>query len=217
MHKASVDNRTRVLNAARELLQTRGINAFSHRDLAERVGIKSSSVHYYFPTKEDLGVALIRSYQHELTEFFEATATLPTVIERLTRFCGLFEGTAKAGGRLCLAGMLASDFATLGPSLQSEVRAFFQLVEAWLAAQAALSKPERSPAANADLSQLAFSLLEGVLLSARVFDDPDRTRRAARHIQQLFGSPSVQTNTVGIEVAHVFLLGHLSMDRFIWS
>ena len=53
---------TTILDAAQQLAQTRGYNAFSYRDLAERVGIRTASIHYHLPTKGDLGVALVARY-----------------------------------------------------------------------------------------------------------------------------------------------------------
>jgi TetR/AcrR family transcriptional regulator, transcriptional repressor for nem operon len=39
-----------------------GYHAASFRDIAAAVAIKSASVHYHFPTKEDLGAAVLRRY-----------------------------------------------------------------------------------------------------------------------------------------------------------
>ena len=52
-----------ILDLAQSLIQTRGYNAMSYRHLADEIGIKTSSVHYYFPAKEDLGRALIVRYR----------------------------------------------------------------------------------------------------------------------------------------------------------
>ena len=46
------------MTAARAMVQARGYNSLSFRELAKEIGIKSASVHYYFPTKGDLGAAL---------------------------------------------------------------------------------------------------------------------------------------------------------------
>ena len=39
-----------------------GVVTMSFRDLAGDVGIKSACVHYHFPTKSDLGEALVDRY-----------------------------------------------------------------------------------------------------------------------------------------------------------
>ena len=41
--------REQLLDHAQILLMTRGYNGFSYRDLSTLVGVKTSSIHYYFP------------------------------------------------------------------------------------------------------------------------------------------------------------------------
>ena len=183
--------RSELLNAAHELLQTRGLNAFSHRDLAEHVGIKSASVHYYFPTKQDIGIALIQRYRDDLATRLEVFNRLTTVEARIHALTQLFLETAIKGNQWCLAGALASDFSTLAPALQAEVRLFFGMVETWLAQQAqAVLKPGDDNTALDTIAQqrgvLAFALLEGVLLSARVHAAPEQVSLAGQAIIALF-------------------------------
>src|ERR1700720_895295 len=48
------DVKTAILDAAERRMQIGGFGGFSFREIAADVGIKSSSVHYHFPTKENL-------------------------------------------------------------------------------------------------------------------------------------------------------------------
>jgi len=54
--------KTQLLDCAEGLIQTRGFNDFSFRDLADSVGISSASVHHHYRTKEDLGIAVTSRY-----------------------------------------------------------------------------------------------------------------------------------------------------------
>src|SRR5262245_58062883 len=130
------DMATQLLDAAQELAQTRGYNAFSYRDLAERVGIKTASIPYHFPTKGDLGTAVLDRYRQR---FLGALAALDEqfpepqdAARKLDRYVNLFHGTLKAGNRMCLGGMLAVEYATLPAEVQREVRRFFDDSESWL-------------------------------------------------------------------------------------
>ena len=58
----SPDTRSLILQEAEFLIRTRGYSAFSYADLSARVAITKASVHYYFPTKEELIVVLVREY-----------------------------------------------------------------------------------------------------------------------------------------------------------
>ncbi len=187
MASPTVDRRSEVLAHSRALLRTRGFNAFSHRDLAALVGVKSSSVHYHFPSKEDIGLALIGDYRAEVMAYLSALEDLP-VPQRLDCFTSLFADAAVSGDRWCVAGMLASDFETLGEALQAEVRRFFTDVEGWLAAQARLLQPDLKPSAAQRLGKTCMALMEGSLLLARSQGEPQRAAHAAESLKRLLGA-----------------------------
>ena len=54
------DTATKILDIGQELIQTRGYTAMSFQDIAVQVGIKKPSVIHHFPSKSDLGVAIIQ-------------------------------------------------------------------------------------------------------------------------------------------------------------
>ncbi len=163
------NRRSEILRHAHQLLHERGFNAFSHRDLAKLVGVKSSSIHYYFPTKQDVGLALIIEYREELADFFSTLETLP-VLERLQQFCELFVTSVQTGG-WCLAGMLASDFDSLEAPLRGELQNFFDLAENWLAEQTLLLYPGLDREEALQRGKCGIAMLEGASLLARAQED----------------------------------------------
>ena len=46
--------RTSLLDLAQDLAQRHGYNGFSYHQLARRLGLTTASIHYHFPSKEDL-------------------------------------------------------------------------------------------------------------------------------------------------------------------
>ena len=54
------EKRRRILDATEEVMLKEGYAAVSSRSVATAVGIQASLVHYYFPTLDDLFVALLR-------------------------------------------------------------------------------------------------------------------------------------------------------------
>ena len=52
----------RIMDTAEQLAQTCGFNGFSYADIAVRLGVTKASLHYHFPTKAELGRALIARY-----------------------------------------------------------------------------------------------------------------------------------------------------------
>ena len=58
--------RDQILEHAITLMMLRGYNGFSYRDLSELVGVKTSSIHYYFPSKDDLVLEAVSQYSNEI-------------------------------------------------------------------------------------------------------------------------------------------------------
>ena len=57
---ASAEKRARLLDATEEIILREGYAAVSSRNVAARVGIQAPLLHYYFPTIDDLFVAVLR-------------------------------------------------------------------------------------------------------------------------------------------------------------
>ncbi len=186
------DDSTKValLDAAQELAQTRGYNAFSFRDLSERVGIKTASIHYHFPVKGDLGRELVIRYRQTIagaTREIEARTADP--VERLVRFTGMLRSGIKKGTRMCLCGVFSAEYGTLPENMQKEVRGFFDDCESWLASVLVAGRASKVLAFKGDPKAMARSLfcaLQGAMLAACAFEDETRfTDAAAFLIDQL--------------------------------
>lgn len=62
------DTKGKILARASDLLQTRGFNGFSYRDISTELGIKNAAIHYHFPSKADLAVTLLENFRLELRQ-----------------------------------------------------------------------------------------------------------------------------------------------------
>ena len=51
--------RSRILDVAEQLVQTRGFNGFSYADISAELGITKASLHYHFATKAEHGRTLV--------------------------------------------------------------------------------------------------------------------------------------------------------------
>ena len=54
------DTRNEIIRLGSELIRSIGYNAFSYADISKALGIKNAAIHYYFPSKSDLGVEIIQ-------------------------------------------------------------------------------------------------------------------------------------------------------------
>ena len=178
------ETRAQILDAAEQLAQLRGFNAFSYRDVAERVGIRGPSIHYYFPSKDDLGVALIERYRQQFAQSCaQIDQRAKTVVERLRRFAGLFRAMLEPDNRMCLCGMLAAELSTLSEPIQLGVQGFWADCERWLAAALDDGRETAELAFRGDSARrasLLLSCLEGAMLSARVAEDAAKFDRIVR-------------------------------------
>ena len=181
------DTRKALLDLAEKLVRTRGYNGFSYRDLAEQIGIKTASIHYHFPTKGDLGEALI---ENEREAFARNLAQLDAVEKdprrRLERFIQFFQAsTIGRDNRMCLGAMLAVEQETLPDAVREATRRLFADNEAWLATalEAGWKKRQFRLRAPAEVvARALFSSLEGALLTARAFRDIRRFEANTRWI-----------------------------------
>jgi len=183
-----------LLDVAQELAQTRGYNAFSYRDLAERVGIRSASIHHHFPAKGDLGRALVARYRDRFSDALRrigaGTGDAPA---KLAAYVDLFRATYEHGGRLCLGGMFAADLPTLPTEVQEQVRGFYADNEAWLTRL--LDAGRRASqlhfeGAPRDAAAALLDGLEGALLAARAHGSSARFARASRWLLLSVGARS---------------------------
>src|ERR1700692_3337239 len=95
---------TAILDAAERLAQTRGYNGFSYADIAAQLGVTKASLHYHFPSKAELGRALIERYRGlfgaALAEIDEHTREPQ---EKLKKYVGLYNSVL-SNDRMCLCG-----------------------------------------------------------------------------------------------------------------
>jgi TetR/AcrR family transcriptional repressor of nem operon len=183
------DTRRELLDLAETLVRTRGYNGFSYRDLAEQIGIKTASIHYHFPTKGDLGEALI---ENEREVFARNLAQLDAAEKdprrRLERFIQLFQATTiGCHNRMCLGAMLAVEQETLPDAVGQAVLRLFADNEAWLAKLLEEGRKKRQFGFKGSADTAArclFSSLEGALLMARAFGDIRRYEASTRWIME---------------------------------
>lgn len=157
--------RDRILDAAEARARRGGYHGFSFRDLAEDIGVKSSSVHYHFPTKGDLGEALADRYVQRARDYLGDPATM-TSSEAVARLTGLFRDALLKDDRMCLCGLFGAERDALPPNVVAATAGFFRLILDYLEAAFDETWQGERPAA-------ILSRLEGALILARMLEDPD--------------------------------------------
>ena len=173
---------------AADFVQRSGLHNLSFRTLANEAGVKSSSVHYYFPEKSALASALITNYSEQFQQHLqEIEGSEETLIAKLGRFIDIFEGVIDSG-KLCLCGIMAAEVSTLDDDNRALLARYFSDAESWLDAQLSADRDQiRCDLETSLLAQVMMSGLEGAILIDRVEGGKRRLQAQRTLINQLIG------------------------------
>jgi TetR/AcrR family transcriptional repressor of nem operon len=168
-----------------------GFEAFSYADLAQRVGIRSASIHHHFRYKHDLVAELLMRYRLDFAQATNALNAIDSAPERLVAYACLFSEVA-AQGRMCLCGMSAAEWSSIGEAGQDEVTAFLSEQHTWLTATLSdglnqmVFPDDLKPGALAEVMLVA---LEGALLLARTGDQTPDATTIMKHLLRAISPP----------------------------
>jgi TetR/AcrR family transcriptional repressor of nem operon len=179
------NTRSRILDAGERLVQVRGFNGFSYADVAAELSLTKASLHYHFPSKAELGEALIARYAERFAQALaaiDANVTLPPA--KLDAYASLYAEVLREE-RMCLCGMLAAEYQTLPDPIRDAVVAFLDDNEAWLALVLEEGRKDgslRFIGTAADTARSIVSGLEGAMLVARPYGALERFETAAAQL-----------------------------------
>ncbi|MCE9647086.1 MAG: TetR/AcrR family transcriptional regulator [Chloroflexi bacterium] len=160
-----------ILNLAESLLQDKGFNGFSYAHIASELGVKNAAIHYHFPTKEDLGRAVIQHYRDRFKLWTNNARVkdLPSR-EKLDWFFGIYSSMRADKGKVCLVGSMEVEFNSIPGGLQEEVQILHKELLDWLEATLAEGRDADAFQFNGDPANkaaLILSTLQGALQMAR--------------------------------------------------
>jgi TetR/AcrR family transcriptional regulator, transcriptional repressor for nem operon len=121
-----------IMNAAEDLLQRRGYNAFSYHHIAVQLGVRNAAIHYHFPSKEDLGIALVRRYLERFREWTVETDRLENAWTRLQAYFQTYIDFLEADCKCCPGGVLGTEFHAIPEVMREEARALMREIYEWL-------------------------------------------------------------------------------------
>ncbi|MDV6244915.1 TetR/AcrR family transcriptional regulator [Rhodococcus opacus] len=127
-----LNTRESLIESTEHLIRAKGYSAFSYADLEKEIGIRKASIHYHFPTKEDLGVCVVETHLAHLKEqFMSIDGNCPEALGRLGAFARLFtEG--RSTGQLPLCGALAAEMTVLPEKMQALTTTYLETQMQWL-------------------------------------------------------------------------------------
>jgi TetR/AcrR family transcriptional regulator, transcriptional repressor for nem operon len=167
--------RTKILNSAQRLIQTRSFEGFSFQDIADEVGIRKASLYHHFDSKDAVAIGVLKRGADWVTGQLDATKELAPP-ERLERYFDLFHDLHGKAERMCPGGSFASVLGAVSPAVQRALHAFTKMHLDWLEGVvregAALGAFEIGEQAPRDVALQIFSSVQGALLTGRLTADP---------------------------------------------
>ncbi|MEW4428015.1 MULTISPECIES: TetR/AcrR family transcriptional regulator [Paenibacillus] len=114
------------------LVQERGYNGFSYADIADAIGIRKASIHYHFPSKQDLVQAVLRRYRKEfMYKLQQINDQDPSGKQKLESFFKLYRETLENNTKLCLCSMMAAELNSFPTEIRDELNQFFKANTVW--------------------------------------------------------------------------------------
>jgi TetR/AcrR family transcriptional repressor of nem operon len=187
----ALKTRDKIVGAARDLFLMRGYNATGLSEITKRAGVNPGSLYYFFPTKEDLLLAVLEWYRVNI-----GPGLLDPVFERLSdpfeRIFGLLDGYRQVllltnFEHGCPIGNLALEVSNSHPSvlplLQANFDNWVQAIESCLAQMG-----DRLPSDidRAQLALLVLNTMEGGMMLSRTYRSIEPFDRSIAQLRDYF-------------------------------
>ena len=192
---AQPDTYDRILLAARELIHSRSYADVGVAAICEQAKVKKGSFYHFFPSKQELTLAVLDTYFAEmksglLDEAFRPELTPLARLQRLGELTYEFQAHIKQmTGHIagCPFGNLASELATQDETIRQKVDAIFGKLQTAFCAtlQEAVARGELPPLDVASTAKAMIAYFEGVMLLAKTQNDPELLRQLLPTMTQI--------------------------------
>ncbi|GLU53799.1 TetR/AcrR family transcriptional regulator [Dyadobacter frigoris] len=168
--KARTDTKEKIVELATDLILAGGYPSLSYQQISSKLGIKNAAIHYHYPSKEDLGVEVVRKEIERFDDFMAAVSGFGQW-EKLEAFMLNYRKYLENENRICMIGACASDYREIPEQIQSTAAEYFQIVKNWFTDLLESGRSEkafyfRGEAANK--ASLISSAMAGGLQHARL-------------------------------------------------
>jgi TetR/AcrR family transcriptional repressor of nem operon len=191
------DAREKLLSAGQELLARRGYAAVGVAEIAAAAHVPKGSFYYFFESKQALALAVID--EHWVQQEAQWRAVLGSDRPPLERLRGLFEATAAVQQQSrddvgvvtgCLFGNLTLELSTQDEAVRTRLQEIFDAQIDLVAEVIAVAQRDGTVhvADVRDAARSVVAQLEGLVLFAKLLNDPDQLRRMWANSLSLLGA-----------------------------
>ena len=195
------DARTRLLEAARDVIRTKGFAATTVDDLCKAAGVTKGAFFHHFRSKDALGVAAAQFWSETTGQLFETAPYHAPAdpLERVLAYIAFRRAIISNDipAFTCLVGTLAQEVHTTAPDIRDAAAASIFGHAGTLIADIAAAIEDRGITPDgwdaASLARHFQAVLQGGLILAKAGNDPDLARETVdhldRYVRRLFGVP----------------------------
>jgi TetR/AcrR family transcriptional regulator, transcriptional repressor for nem operon len=192
------DARTRLLEAARDVIRTKGFAAASVDELCRRAAVTKGSFFHCFESKEALGVAVARYWEDTTTAFFAAAPyhAPKDPLDRVLAYVAFRRSilTGELAEVTCLVGTMVQEVFATSPAIRDACGDSIFGHAATLEADIAAAMKARRITGDFTAESLARytqTVIQGAFVLAKAADDLELARESLdhldRYIRLLFG------------------------------
>ncbi|MAZ44283.1 MAG: TetR family transcriptional regulator [Legionellales bacterium] len=176
------DKRDRLVQAADKLIYEKTFHTTTLADIAKLAGVPLGNVYYYFKTKEEIVMAVIKRRQQLMEEQFQAWAQLSSVSERLKAFIQQFVEDSETLARFgCATGSLCQELGKHGGAIGDSAASLLKEMIAWTQKQ--FREMGKSDEDSHRLAEHFIANIQGMNLLTLTFKQPNFCQRQSEALK----------------------------------
>lgn len=121
------------MDIAVNLLQEKGFNGFSYKDISSELDIKNAAVHYHFPSKSDLGEAILERERRRFQKWIQRKQIRDLDYwGKLDWYFSIYTQYMDNGNKVCIPGSIANQFFDTPESMRTQAEGLVADMSNWL-------------------------------------------------------------------------------------
>ena len=191
MQTKGQETRSHILQESRRIFTLQGFQNTSISTIIAATGVKKGNLYYHFPSKEELGLAVLIDARDEFFTILEKSLMGDQTVTRIIHSCNVIKDLIQQGDFVagCLFGNTALEMTDANSRFAEIIREVFthwiDRVEQELRL-AEGSAHLNTPLSPSSLATAIVALLEGGIMLSRVYQDKKSLEVCIDAIQDLF-------------------------------
>lgn len=175
MSEGGKDRRTQIVETAYELLGRGGLESLHARTVAAEVGVNHAAIHYYFPTRKDLLLAITDHISARFIQDRQAVLDRVAKKQAIEAEFALYEAYCRPQSRFFRVWASLFVAGQVQPEIKAKLAAFSRLMATSFAESLAASGKRNARTVLADPGVFCSTIL-GIGLRAQTMGDQDQAK-----------------------------------------